>query len=195
MNSGHENVYYLACSEFFEFTKFITSFHEVKIVTFQFLPVWIFYYFVSLRLSCIWCLSFFFGLISLDFMWSADKGRANCNFCMFVGPSQCFIAWHVGEIFLLLFHSKVMYSTHNMFIIFEVLYTFSELGYCSLYSDWLWAGQPRSWSSSPGRARDFICPECPDRLWGPPDFLSNGYWRPFPGGKVAEVWSWPLISI
>jgi hypothetical protein len=23
---------------------------------------------------------------------------------------------------------------------------------------------------------------CPDRLWGPPSFLCNGYWGLFPGG-------------
>jgi hypothetical protein len=25
---------------------------------------------------------------------------------------------------------------------------------------------------------------CPDRLWGPPNFLYNGYRGPFPGGKA-----------
>ena len=27
----------------------------------------------------------------------------------------------------------------------------------------------------------------PDRLWGPPSLLYNGYWV-FPGGKVAGAW-------
>jgi hypothetical protein len=33
---------------------------------------------------------------------------------------------------------------------------------------------------------------CPERLWGPPSLLSNGY---LPGGKAAEAWSWPFTSI
>ena len=31
---------------------------------------------------------------------------------------------------------------------------------------------------------------CPDRLWGTPRHLYNGY-RVFPGGKEARVWRWP----
>ena len=30
----------------------------------------------------------------------------------------------------------------------------------------------------------------PDRLWGPPSLLHNGY-RDFPGGKAAGAWRWP----
>jgi hypothetical protein len=30
----------------------------------------------------------------------------------------------------------------------------------------------------------------PDRPWGPPSLLYNGY-RVFPGGKAAEAWCWP----
>jgi hypothetical protein len=33
----------------------------------------------------------------------------------------------------------------------------------------------------------FSSPCCPDRLWGPPNFLSNGF-------QAAGAWSWPLIS-
>jgi hypothetical protein len=36
---------------------------------------------------------------------------------------------------------------------------------------------------SPAGAKDFSSPLCPDRLWGPPSLLYNGYWDPFPGGK------------
>jgi hypothetical protein len=36
---------------------------------------------------------------------------------------------------------------------------------------------------SPAEAKGFFLhPLCPDRLWGPPSFLYNGYRRPFPGG-------------
>jgi hypothetical protein len=31
-----------------------------------------------------------------------------------------------------------------------------ELGQCSRYDDWLQAGQPRDWSSSPGRVKNFF---------------------------------------
>jgi hypothetical protein len=30
----------------------------------------------------------------------------------------------------------------------------------------------------------------PDRPWGPPMLLHNGY-RVFPGGQAAGAWSWP----
>ena len=33
----------------------------------------------------------------------------------------------------------------------------------------------------------------PDRPWGPPSLLYNGY-RVFPGGKVAVAWPWPPNS-
>jgi hypothetical protein len=46
-------------------------------------------------------------------------------------------------------------------------------------------------------SRIFSSPRHPHQLWGPPSFLSNGYWGLFPQGggvKVAGPWSWPLIS-
>jgi len=33
----------------------------------------------------------------------------------------------------------------------------------------------------------FSSPPHPDRLWGPPSLLSNGYQGSFPGGKAAEA--------
>jgi hypothetical protein len=40
----------------------------------------------------------------------------------------------------------------------------------------------------PGSARIFFSPQHPDRLWDPPNLLSNGYPELFPlGGKVAGV--------
>jgi hypothetical protein len=37
-----------------------------------------------------------------------------------------------------------------------------------------------SWGSIPGRSKGFfLYPLCPDRLWGPPSLLSNGYRGPF----------------
>jgi len=50
--------------------------------------------------------------------------------------------------------------------------------------DWMIGG------SSPGRGSEFLSsPPCPDRLWGAPRLLSNGYQGPFPGGKAAKAWS------
>jgi hypothetical protein len=43
------------------------------------------------------------------------------------------------------------------------------------------------------RQRIFLYPLCPDRLWGPPSLLYNGYRRSFPRGwSAAEAWRWPL---
>jgi hypothetical protein len=37
--------------------------------------------------------------------------------------------------------------------------------------------------SIPGRSKRFFSfPQCPDRLWGQPSLLSNGYWGLFPWG-------------
>jgi hypothetical protein len=46
----------------------------------------------------------------------------------------------------------------------------------------------------PVGSRIFTSPCCPDRLWGPPNLLYNGYQELFPGGKAAGAWSWPLTS-
>jgi hypothetical protein len=43
--------------------------------------------------------------------------------------------------------------------------------------------------------RFFSSPQCPDWLWGPQSFLSNGYEGSFPRDKAARIWRWPLTSI
>jgi len=42
--------------------------------------------------------------------------------------------------------------------------------------------------SNPGGMEIFRT--CPDRPWGPPSLLYNGY-RAFPGDKAAGSWRWP----
>jgi hypothetical protein len=48
-------------------------------------------------------------------------------------------------------------------------------GWRSRYSDWLRAWRHRGRSSSPGRVKFLSFPYRPDRLWGPPNLLPNGY--------------------
>jgi hypothetical protein len=43
-------------------------------------------------------------------------------------------------------------------------------------------------------SRIFASPRRPDRPWGSPNLLYNGYWGFFPGGKAAGAWNWPLLS-
>jgi hypothetical protein len=41
------------------------------------------------------------------------------------------------------------------------------------------------WGSIPGGGKGFFLhPLCPDRLWGPPSLLYNGYWGSFARGKA-----------
>jgi len=35
----------------------------------------------------------------------------------------------------------------------------------------------------------------PDRLWGPPNLLINGFMCSFSGNKAAGAWSWPFAFI
>jgi hypothetical protein len=55
--------------------------------------------------------------------------------------------------------------------------------------------KPRYLSIVTAGARFLSSPRLPDRCWGPPTFLSDGYRGFFPGVKGARVLSWPLISI
>ena len=64
----------------------------------------------------------------------------------------------------------------------------SEPGLLSRYSDWLLAG--RSGDRIPVGGEIFR--NRPDRPWGPPSLLCNGY-RVFPGRKAAGAWRWPHI--
>jgi hypothetical protein len=58
------------------------------------------------------------------------------------------------------------------------------------YSDGIRAGRPGS-GSRKGK-RYFYTPQCPYRLWGPPNFLSSGYSSV---GKVTGAWSWSHFSL
>jgi len=48
----------------------------------------------------------------------------------------------------------------------------------------------REWN--PGRGKIFRIR--PDRPWGPPSLLYNGYWA-FPESKAAGAWRWPPTHI
>jgi hypothetical protein len=40
----------------------------------------------------------------------------------------------------------------------------------------------------------FFSLQCPDRFWGPPGLLCNGYRGSFSWSKAVGAWSWPLTS-
>jgi hypothetical protein len=65
----------------------------------------------------------------------------------------------------------------------------SAVGIASSYGMDDWAVRARV----PVGARIFFSARRPDRLWGPPSFLSNGYRGSISEGKAAGAWSWPLI--
>jgi hypothetical protein len=66
----------------------------------------------------------------------------------------------------------------------------------SWINDALWAGRSGFYGSIPGGGWEFFSSTPrPERLWGPPNLLSNGYQRLFPWGEAAGAWSWPLTSI
>jgi hypothetical protein len=71
--------------------------------------------------------------------------------------------------------------------------------YCTLsqYSVWLRTERPGDRGSILGRSIVFfLWPLCPDRLWGPPSLLYNGY-RGVLSSEVsaAGAWRWPLTPI
>jgi hypothetical protein len=77
-----------------------------------------------------------------------------------------------------------MEYSEGILIIFNT--TFMDLWSYQLsqYSVWLGAGRPGDRGSIPGRGKEFfLYPLCPDRLWGPPSLLYNGYRGSFPRGK------------
>ena len=57
-----------------------------------------------------------------------------------------------------------------------------------MYSNSLRAGRS---GSNPGWGE--VLRTCPDRPWGPPGTLYNGYWV-FPGDKAARAWPYPPTS-
>jgi hypothetical protein len=72
----------------------------------------------------------------------------------------------------------VLFRFHKWKWPFQYIYALlrvNEPGWRSRYSDWLRPRRPRDWSSSPGRVKNFSSPRRPDRVWGPPNLLSNKY--------------------
>ena len=98
--------------------------------------------------------------------------------------------------------NHALYSTHCYWTLCEWVFRFSEQDMlqsdyvqCTLIlwariagrcSDWLWTG--RSEDRIPVGAKF----SAPDRPWGPPNLLYNGY-QVFPRGKATGAWHWPPI--
>jgi hypothetical protein len=69
--------------------------------------------------------------------------------------------------------NKRVYALQDYFYYLKAI---GESGWSSRYSDWLRAGRPRgSEFRVPVGSRIFSSPRRPERLWGPPSLLSNGY--------------------
>jgi hypothetical protein len=47
-----------------------------------------------------------------------------------------------------------------------------------------------------GRGREYFpSPPCPERLWGPPTLLLDGYWEGlYPQDRMVAMWNWPFSS-
>jgi len=79
---------------------------------------------------------------------------------------------------------KYIYITQRIFLIFRIIYSGSSMGPVAQSVQQLVTG----WAvrrSNPGGGEIFR--NRPDRPWGPPILLYNGY-RVVPGGKAAGTW-------
>jgi hypothetical protein len=65
-----------------------------------------------------------------------------------------------------------------------IIYNFGSRG-SSVVVEAAWTGR----GSNPGSGKIFSAPQRPDRLWGPPNPLSNSTGRNFPGGEAARACS------
>jgi hypothetical protein len=86
-------------------------------------------------------------------------------------------------------------NTRNNNYLKYIFFYPEEPGYRSQYSDRLWAGQPRGWSSSPGKVKNFLFSKSSRLALG--STQPSIKWVPgalFPGNKAAGAWSWPLTS-
>jgi hypothetical protein len=65
-----------------------------------------------------------------------------------------------------------------------LLYNFHEPGSSVSIVSAYWLVDRAIEVRSPAGAKDFLYRLCPDRLWGPPNLLYNGYRGSFAGGKA-----------
>ena len=97
-----------------------------------------------------------------------------CNYDLFVSPTNIWTLTNYNG-----FYPTIMFCI--------LLVRHSGPGQLSRYSYWLRAG--RSVDRIPVGGEIFLTR--PDRPWGLPSLLYNGY-RVFPGGKAVGSWRWPL---
>jgi hypothetical protein len=111
---------------------------------------------------------------------SEDSSPSSQKLALVPGPE---LFNSVGLLNLLAVQLRSSYTHDPIGTFMSIPCSIQKQGYFSPCSDWLRAGRTDDRGSVPGRGWEFSSSTpCPDRLWGPPSLLSNGYHGLLPWG-------------